>query len=65
MNKQLFGETVRSRRIELKKSQLSGALEIGVSLEAYRKWEKGLSLPKEDNYKKLCDFLETEEIMGY
>jgi DNA-binding XRE family transcriptional regulator len=38
-------------------SQEKAARQIGVSLNAYRCWEKGISTPNEDNWKSIRKFL--------
>ena len=43
-----FGNKLREARMSLGKTQSKCAVECGVCLEAYQKWERGLSTPRED-----------------
>ncbi len=57
MDKVKFGNSLKDKRIEMGKTQGECARECGVCLEAYQKWERGLSFPRPDKYEKIVECL--------
>ncbi len=57
MDKVEFGKTLKENRKEQGKTQCECAVAAGVCLEAYQKWERGLSYPRNDKLYKICDYL--------
>ena len=60
VDKKKFGIAIRNSRIDKKYTQRECAEECKVSMEAYQKWERGLSFPKEDKLEKICEFLKVD-----
>lgn len=56
-----LGDLLRKSREDKEITQVMCALYCGVSVVTYQNWERGLSMPKEDNLKRICHFLEIEE----
>lgn len=55
-----IGNIFKNARIDKKLSQIDCARNCGVSVVAYQYWERGVCVPKEDNLKRLCNFLEID-----
>lgn len=55
--KNKFGKLIKEARDKKEVSQIECAKGCGVSVVTYQYWERGICIPKEENMKKLCDFL--------
>ena len=56
-----IGEELKTKRTIAKKTQVEMAKAVGVSLQAYRWWEQGVSNPKPENLIKLKFVLQNNE----
>lgn len=57
MDKSELGKILKENRKNLGYTQTDCAVKCGVCLEAYQKWERGLSFPKPDKYDRLRECL--------
>ena len=58
MTKVEFGKILKRSRLIKDKTQGECAINCNISIEAYRKWECGFSLPRANNLDKICAFLD-------
>ena len=56
-----MGEELKTKITIAKKTQVEMAKAVGVSLQAYRWWEQGVSNPKPENLIKLKFVLQNNE----
>lgn len=54
--KDKLSNILKQRRMEENYSQRVCAKQLGVSVVTYQNWESGISLPSDENLKKVCDF---------
>lgn len=52
---------LKDRRLKLGFSQSAVAVKVGVSLNSYQNWERGVTKPKGENMNKLLEVLDIKE----
>lgn len=60
-SKAKLSEILLEHRTKQGKTQYDCAFACDVSVESYRKWENGISVPSDRHYNDLCKFLNITE----